>query len=59
MICMREAFPSQMKMTFRRQSQEVHKGKDTVNAPVERIEDHYRVSYFLPFIDHTISHINS
>jgi hypothetical protein len=29
------------------------------NAPVERIEDHYRVNYFLPFIDHTISHINS
>ncbi|XP_048727017.1 zinc finger MYM-type protein 1-like [Ostrea edulis] len=29
------------------------------NAPVESIEDHYRVNYFLPFIDHIISHLNS
>jgi hypothetical protein len=29
-----------MKMMFCRQSPEVHKGKDTANAPVESIEDH-------------------
>jgi hypothetical protein len=29
------------------------------NAPIERFEDHYRVNFFLPFIDHTISHLNS
>jgi hypothetical protein len=43
-------------MTFCRQSPEVHKGQDTEqNAPVESIEDHYRVNYFRPFIDHIIS----
>ena len=29
------------------------------NGPVESIEDHYRVNYFLLFIDHIISHLNS
>ncbi|VDI48642.1 Hypothetical predicted protein [Mytilus galloprovincialis] len=29
------------------------------NAPVESIEEHFRVNYFLPFIDHIISHLDS
>ena len=33
--------------------------RHTSNAPIERFEDHYRVNFFLPFIDHTISHLNS
>jgi hypothetical protein len=45
MICITWAFPSQMKMAFCRQSHEVH--------------NHYRVNYFLPFIDPIISHLNS
>ena len=44
-ICIIWAFPSQMKMTFCRQSHEVH--------------NHHRVNYFLPFIDPIISHLNS
>jgi len=52
-IYVSEAFPSQIKMTFCRQSREVHKGKDT--EQVESIEDHYRVNFFLPFIDHIIT----
>ena len=52
-IYVSEVFPSQIKITFCRQSQEVYKGKDI--DQVESIEEHYRVNFFLPFIDHIIT----
>ena len=48
-------FHRKWKWRFDRQSQEVHKA----NGPIESIEDHYRVNYFLPLIYHIISHLNS
>ena len=55
MICMSESFPSQMKMTFCRQSKKYRKAKTQSKRPSRS----YRVNYFLPFIDHIISHLNS
>ena len=35
------------------------KAKTQSKLPSRTFEDHYRVNYFLPFIDHIISHLNS
>ena len=46
-----------MKMTFANKAKMYKKEKETAaNAPDESIEDHYRVNYFLLYIDHSISH---
>ena len=55
MICMSELFLSQMKITFCGQSKKYTKAKTQSKRPSRS----YRVNYFLPFIDHIISHLNS
>jgi hypothetical protein len=52
------AFPSQMKMTFCRQSQEVHKGKDTEQTPQSKVS---KIIIALTIFFHSliISHLNS
>ena len=50
------------KWRFADKAKKHKKEKDTEQTSVESIEDHYRVNYFLLFIDHTffiISHLNS
>jgi hypothetical protein len=47
-----------MKMTFADKAKKYKINKDTsANAPDKSIEYHYRVNYFLLYIDHSISHI--
>ena len=33
--------------------------RNRANPPVEGIQDHYRVAYYFPFLDHTISHLRT
>jgi len=58
MICMRVSVANENDV-LPTKSRSTQMQRQRASAPVEHIEDHYRVNYFLPFIDHIISHLNS
>jgi hypothetical protein len=54
-----EHFCRKWKWRFIDKARSTRRQRHRANAPVESIEDYYCVCYFLPFIDHIISHLNS